>query len=54
MYEDSVIVLDVIQRSFLTNAATAAMFTPVQVNFEWLLLSSSSPASFRLEIKNTV
>jgi len=53
MFENSVVILDVIQRSFLTNSATAAMFTPVRVDFGWLPLSLSSPASFRLEIKNT-
>ena len=53
MFQDSVIILDVIQRSFLTNSATAAMFTPVRVDFGWPPLLSSSPASFHLEIKNT-
>jgi hypothetical protein len=33
MFKDSAIILDVIQWSFLTKSATAAMFTSVQVDF---------------------
>jgi hypothetical protein len=46
MFKDSVIILDVIQWSFLNkSAATAAMFTSVLVYFEWPPLLSSSTSS---------
>jgi hypothetical protein len=47
MFKDCVMLVDVIQRSFLTKlAATAAMFTAVQANFGRPPLSSSSTSSF--------
>jgi hypothetical protein len=45
MFKESAIILDVIQWSFLTKSATAAMFTSVQVHFGRLPLSSSSTNS---------
>jgi hypothetical protein len=45
MFKDSAIILDAIRRSFLTKSATAAMFTSVQVDFGWPLLSSPSTSS---------
>jgi hypothetical protein len=45
MFKDSAIILDVIRQSFLTNSATAAMFTSVQVDFGWPPLLSSSTTS---------
>jgi hypothetical protein len=45
MFKDYAIVLDAIQRSFLTKSATAAMFTSVQVNFGRPPLSLSSTSS---------
>jgi hypothetical protein len=44
MFKDSAIILDAIQRSFLTKSATA-MFTPVRVDFGWPLLFLSSTSS---------
>jgi len=45
MFKDSAIILDAIQRSFLTKSATAAMFTSVWVNFGRPTPSSSSTSS---------
>ena len=49
MFKDSAIILDAIQRSFLTKstaaAAAAAMFTSVQIDFGRLPLSLSSISS---------
>jgi len=45
MFKDSAIILDAIQRSFLTKSATAAMFTSVHVDFGRPPLSSSSTSS---------
>jgi hypothetical protein len=43
MFKDSAIILDAIERLFLTIPTTAAMFTSVQVDFGWPpLLSSTS------------
>jgi hypothetical protein len=44
MFENSAIILDAVQWSFLTKSATTAMFTAVQVDFGRppLLLSSTS------------
>jgi hypothetical protein len=44
-FKDSAIILDVIQWSFLTKSATAAMFTSGRVDFGWPPLSSSSTRS---------
>jgi hypothetical protein len=46
MLKDSAIILHVIQWSFLTKSATAAMFISVRVNYRWPPLSSSSTSSF--------
>ena len=46
IFKDSAIILDVIRQSLLTKSATAAMFTSVQVDFGWPLLSSSSTSFF--------
>ena len=45
MFKDSAIILDAIRRSFLTKSATAAMFTPVRVDFRQPPLPSSSTGS---------
>jgi len=45
MFKDSAVILDVIQWSFLTKSATAAMFTSVRVNNGQPHLSSSSSTS---------
>jgi hypothetical protein len=53
MLKNSAVTLDVIRRSFLTkSAATAPMFTSVQVDFGRPPFSSST-SPFRLEIVNT-
>jgi hypothetical protein len=53
MFKDSAIILDAIRRSFLTNSATAAMFTSVRVDFGWALLSSSPTSSLPSRNQNT-
>jgi hypothetical protein len=45
MFKDSAVILDVIQRLFLTKSASAAMFISVQVTFGWPPLLSSSTSS---------
>jgi len=45
MFKDSAIILDVIQWSFFTKSATAAMFPSVRVDFGQPPLSSSSTSS---------
>jgi hypothetical protein len=45
MFKDSAIILDAIRWSFLTNSATAGMFTLVRVNFGCPPPSSSSTGS---------
>ena len=45
MFKDSALILDVIRWSFLTNSATATMFTSVRVDFWWPSLSSPSTSS---------
>jgi hypothetical protein len=45
MFKNSAIILDANQQSFLTNSATAAMFTSVWVDFGQPPLSSSSTSS---------
>jgi hypothetical protein len=45
MFKDSAIILDVIQWSFLTKSATAAMFSSVQVDFGRPPLSSPSTSN---------
>jgi hypothetical protein len=42
MFKDSAIILDAIQRSFMTKSATAAMFTSLRVDFGRPPLSSFS------------
>ena len=53
MFKDSAIILDAIQRSFLTKSAMAAMFTSVWINFGWPPLTSSSTSSLLSRIENT-
>jgi hypothetical protein len=45
MFKDSAIILDAIQRPFVTSSATAAMFTSDRVDFGWPNLLSSSTNS---------
>jgi hypothetical protein len=45
MFKDYAIILYVIQQSFLTKSATAAMFTSVQVDFGWPSLPSLAMCS---------
>ena len=45
MFKESAIILDAIQRSFVTKSATAVMFTTVRVDFRRPPLSSSSTRS---------
>jgi len=54
MFKDSVVILDVIRRSFLTKSATKALFMSVRFDFEGHNHHHFLPAPFRLEIKNTV
>jgi len=52
MFKDTAIILDVIRRSFLTNSATAAMFTFFESTVDGHLSRNTLPAPFRLEIEN--
>jgi len=53
MFKDSALILDAIQRSFLTKSATAASLPQFESILDGQISHHLLPAPFRLEIENT-